>query len=132
EGVNPRDGGPLGEILGDVAERATDLEHGEAGEGLRVEIAEQRAEKMRAALLLEGEVECCAPRALARDEHSNHALAVMGTERAPVDRKHARVPDVDESVRRLAHRAQYINRPRAPRPRSPLARDREQHVAEQP
>src|SRR5213082_1939637 len=51
-----------------LAERATDLEDRETGHGLRVEVAEERAEKMLTTLLLEGEVERCASRPLARDQ----------------------------------------------------------------
>jgi hypothetical protein len=95
----------LVEILGDVAERAADLEHGEPAGPARPEIREERGQEVPSAGLLEREVEDRPAGALALDEHADHTGAVAGDVILTAHGEHAPVAEIPKPILRLGHRA---------------------------
>ena len=93
----------FGQVLGQVAERATDLEDREVAGAAHAQVAKERTEEARASRFLVGQVRRRALDPLPVDQHLDHARAVGRGVLAPVNGEDAAVAEIRQRVPGLGH-----------------------------
>jgi hypothetical protein len=93
------------QALGDVAERAPHLEHGEPSAPGRAEVPHERREEVRPARLAERQIQRRSPRSLALDQHAQDPFAVGSRVIFAVDGEHSAVAEIRETEIGLHHDA---------------------------